>query len=197
MLKRYNQTYKTVLYSIILLLSIEFDIKSQQNEEGDLRPIDRFFFGGNVSLMFGNITNIELSPLVGYHITPRLAAGTGIRFEFYKDKGVYYPYQTTIYGGNIFSRYIIINNLGEGINIGLNAGIFTQAEYEVLSLEKQYFDPPYTADGRFLVHSVLVGGGIIQSFGRRSALLLTVLYNLNESARSPYSNPIIRLGVIF
>jgi len=186
-----------LIFTFLILLMIP-DIQAQRDEEEeDLKPIDRIFFGGNFSLMFGNITNIEISPLVGYYITPRLAAGTGIRFEYYRDKGFYYPYQTSIYGGNIFSRYNIIKNLGEGINFGLNTGLFIQAEYEILSLEREYFDPPYTEDGRFLAHSVLVGGGIIQPLGRRSALLLTILYNLNENARSPYSNPIIRMGVIF
>jgi hypothetical protein len=147
--------------------------------------------------MFGTITNIEISPLVGYYITPKLAAGTGIRFEYFKDKGYYESYETTIYGGNIFSRYTIINNLGERLDIGLNAGIFGQVEYEALSLERGYFEPPYTEDGRFIVHSVLVGGGIIQSIGRRSAFLLSVLYNLNETSRSPYSNPIVRVGFTF
>ncbi len=168
-----------------------------KEEEEELRPVDRLFFGGNFGLMFGTITNIEISPLIGYYITPKLAAGTGIRFEYFKDKGYYAPYETTIYGGNIFSRYTIISNLGEGLDIGLNAGIFGQVEYEALSLERGYFEPPYTEDGRFIVHSVLVGGGIIQSIGRRSAFLLSVLYNLNETSRSPYSNPIVRVGFTF
>lgn len=192
-----RQFYKASLILTLLAILLAPVIHAQPDEEEELRPVDRIFFGGNFSLMFGYITNIEISPLVGYYITPRLAAGTGIKFEYYKDKGFYYPYQTAIYGGNIFSRYIIIKNLGEGMNLGLNTGIFTQAEYEVLSLEKEYFEPPYTEDGRFLVHSVLVGGGIIQPIGRRSAFLVTVLYNLNESVRSPYSNPIIRVGFTF
>jgi hypothetical protein len=168
-----------------------------QREEEELRPIDRLFFGGNFGMQFGTITSIEISPLIGYYITPKFSAGVGARFEYFKDKGYYAPYETTIYGGNIFTRYIIISNLGEGLNIGLNTGIFLQAEYEALSLEKAYFEPPYTEDGRFIVHSVLIGGGIIQPLGPRSAFLLSVLYNLNETARSPYSNPIIRVGFTF
>ena len=168
-----------------------------EDEWADIRPIDRLFFGGNFGLMFGTVTNIEISPLVGYYLTPRLAAGGGTRFEYYRDKGYYAPYQTTIYGANLFSRYTIIRNLGEGLNIGLNTGIFAQVEYEALSLDRAYFEPPYTEEGRFWVHSVLVGGGFIQPIGRRSAFILTVLYNLNETARSPYSNPIVRVGFTF
>jgi hypothetical protein len=188
---------KNIIKFLLLFLSFMPMILFAQSEEEKVRPIDRIFFGGNFGMQFGTITNIEISPLVGYFITPKLSAGTGIRFEYFKDKGYYAPYETIIYGGNIFTRYIIISNLGEGLNIGLNTGIFAQVEYEALSLEKAYFEPPYTEDGRFIVHSVLVGGGIIQPIGRRSAFLLTVLYNLNENARSPYSNPIIRVGFTF
>lgn len=170
---------------------------AQMYEEEEIRPIDRLFFGGNFGMQFGTITSIEVSPLLGYYITPKLSAGAGIRFEYFKDKGYYAPYETTIYGGDIFTRYVIISNLGEGLNIGLNTGIFAQVEYEALSLEKAYFEPPYTGDGRFIVHSILVGGGIIQPIGARSAFLFSVLYNLNETARSPYSNPIFRVGFTF
>lgn len=184
---------------LLFLVNVPVIIFAQREEEEEIRPIDRIFFGGNFGMQFGTITSIEVSPIVGYYITPKLSAGAGIRFEYFKDKGYYatYAYETTIYGGDIFTRYIIISNLGEGLNLGLNTGIFIQAEYEALSLEKMYFDPPYTEPGRFIVHSVLVGGGIIQPIGSRSAFLLSVLYNLNESARSPYSNPIIRVGFTF
>lgn len=189
-----NKGIKRFLLLFLMFLPL---ILSAQSEEEELRPIDRIFFGGNFGMQFGTITRIEISPLAGYYITPKLAAGVGLRFEYFNDKGYYAPYETTIYGGDIFTRYTIISNLGEGLNLGLNTGIFIQAEYEALSLEKAYFEPPYTENGRFIVHSILVGGGIIQPIGRRSAFLLSVLYNLNESARSPYSNPIIRVGFTF
>jgi hypothetical protein len=194
-----NRSARLLVFLLILIQCIIPAISFAQadEEDQDLRPIDRLFFGGNFGLMFGTVTNVEISPLVGYYLTPRLAAGAGIRFEYFRDKGYYEPYQTTIYGGNIFSRYTIIRNLGEGLNIRINSGIFTQVEYEALSLEREYFEPPYTGDGRFIVHSILVGGGLIQPIGRRSALLLTVLYNLNETSRSPYSNPVVRVGFTF
>jgi hypothetical protein len=192
-----NNSISRKLLMLLLALMPLILMAQQKEEEREDRPIDRLFFGGNFGFMFGTVTNIEISPLVGYYITPKLAAGTGIRFEYFREKGYYEPYHTIIWGGNIFSRYTIISNLGDGLNIGMNMGIFGQAEYEALSLEREYFEPPYTEDGRFISHSVLVGGGIIQSVGRRSALLVTVLYNLNENALSPYSNPIVRIGFTF
>jgi hypothetical protein len=189
---------RLIKFSLLFLTFMPLILFAQpKEEEEEIRPIDRLFFGGNFGLMFGTITNVEISPLAGYYITPKLAAGAGIRFEYFKDKGYYAPYESTIYGGNLFSRYTIISNLGEAFNIGLNSGIFGQIEYEALSLEKEYFEPPYTEKGRFIVHSILVGGGIIQPIGRRSAFMLSVLYNLNENSRSPYSNPIVRVGFTF
>ena len=193
---RYFKYRLADLLFLLISFSLSINLLSAQEQE-DLRPIDRIFFGGNFGMQFGTITDIEISPLVGYHITPRLSAGVGTRFEYFKDKGLYYPFETTIFGGSVFSRFVIIQNLGEGLNLGINTGVFTQAEYEMLSLEREYFEPFPTGTGRFLVHSVLVGGGLIQPIGRRSALLISVLYNLNESARSPYSNPIIRIGFNF
>ena len=113
-------------FNLLMILFLGFMpvilLAQTEEEEKESGLSDRLFFGGNFGLMFGTITNIEISPLVGYYITPRLAAGTGIRFEYYRDKGYYAPYHTTIFGGNVFSRYTIIKNLGEGLNIGLNAG---------------------------------------------------------------------------
>ena len=195
-MNNYRKYRVIFLFAILITTGSLTSILYAQDEE-ELRPIDRIFFGGNFGMQFGTITNVEVSPLVGYRITPRFSAGLGTRFEYFKDKGIIYPYETTILGGSVFTRYVIIQNLGEGINLGLNTGIFTQAEYEMLSLEREYFEPPYTGTGRFFVHSILLGGGIIQPIGRRSAFLVTVLYNLNESARSPYSNPIIRIGFNF
>ena len=78
-------------YKLVFLLACLFtfclavyNLNAQDEEE--LRPIDRIFFGGNFGMQFGTITNIEVSPLVGYHITPRLSAGVGTRFEYFKDK---------------------------------------------------------------------------------------------------------------
>ena len=173
-------------------------LSAQDDELTNVR--DRLFFGGNFGLQFGTITNIEISPLIGYYITSRLASGIGIKYEYYKDSRdySYLNYETNIYGGSLFSRYLIIKNMSETIKLGINSSIFTHAEYEMLSLERKYFEfPPTLEDGRFIVHSILVGGGLLQPIGRRSAFLMMVLWNLNESAQSPYHNPVIRIGFNF
>lgn len=168
-------------------------------DEEEMSFSDRIFFGGNFGLQFGTITNVELSPIVGYYFTPRLAGGTGIRYEFYRDRRPgFIPFETHIYGGSLFTRLILIDDLEEMIGIRLNSKVFAHAEYEMLSLEKKYFEVPATLEeGRFPLHSVLVGGGLFQPVGRRSGLVMMVLWNLNQTASSPYSNPVIRIGFNF
>ncbi|KPL12221.1 MAG: hypothetical protein AMS26_18430 [Bacteroides sp. SM23_62] len=173
-------------------------IQAQWEEKPPLR--DRIFFGGNFGLQFGTVTNIEISPLAGIYLTPRLAMGPGIRYEYYKSNYPgFVPYETHIYGGTVFARYMVIKNMGEAVGLGLNFGLFGHSEYEILSLESRYFEigAPPDAEGRFNLHSVLLGGGIYQPIGRRAGFLIMILWNLNETASSPYSNPIFRIGFNF
>jgi hypothetical protein len=185
---------------IILLVWLTAGVLEAQREE-PAGFMDKLFLGGNFGLQIGTVTNIEISPLVGYHITTRLAGGVGARYEYYKDSRNYFPFipfKTNIYGGSVFSRYMVIQDLNRLIGLGPSSGIFAHTEYEILSLERKYFEVPATLqEGRFYLHSVLAGGGLYQPVGRRSAFTLAVLWNLNQTASSPYTNPIIRVGFHF
>ncbi len=188
---------KILLGSLLACLMIP-DAGARWEDPPNLK--DRLFFGGNFGLSFGSTTSIIVSPLAGVHITPRLSGGLGLRYEYYKSNYPgYVPYDTHIFGGSVFSRFMVIQSIGEAIGLGgLNTGLFLQGEYEILSLESQYFDLSNPSpSGRFNLHSVLVGGGLYQPIGRRSGFLITVLWNLNESYNSIYANPIIRIGFTF
>ncbi len=147
---------------------------------------DRFFFGGSLGLQFGSATYIDVSPLVGYKITEKLHAGLGVTYIYYKVKDSYYnySYETSIYGGRVFGRYYILDNL------------FAHTEFEVLNMEVPSeiggtgnFD--YVRDN---ITSLMVGGGYAQPIGSNAALTLMILWNLTEEQYSPYQNPIFRLG---
>lgn len=141
----------------------------------------RFFFGGNFGIQVGDYTIIELSPLVGYRITERFSSGVQINYSYIHVSS--FNLSTTIYGTSVFSNYYIAKNF------------FLRGEYEWLSLESQYFNPAvYQTQKRFSIHSILVGGGYRQQIGERSYINLMILWNLNESALSPYQNPIIRMS---
>jgi len=169
---------------------------------------DRLFFGGNFGrLQIGTITNIEISPHAGYYITPRWAAGIGFTYEYYNNK--YFPYilpgqivpgrlETHIWGGRLFTNYVIINDVNDWIPFLPNMRIFAHAEYETLSYEKKLFSNYYDTKGRELFHSFLVGGGLRFPMGKRSSMNFTVLWNLNNEINSIYGNrPVIRIGFNF
>jgi len=55
---------------------------------------DRLVFGGNIGANFGTRTFIEVSPVIGYRIKPKLITGIGINYNFFSD-----PFQKgTVYG---------------------------------------------------------------------------------------------------
>jgi hypothetical protein len=141
------------------------------------RFIDKVFFGGNVGAQFGTITFMEISPLVGYKFTDKIAGGIGATYQYYHYRDKYYDLETNVYGGRIFGRYLFTDYL------------FGHAEYEYLNLEAFDF-----RRRRVDVESLLVGGGYIQKLGGNASIVAMILYNFTESVYTPYSNPIIRIG---
>ena len=191
----------------ILILCFMFAIPVMAQNNYSFR--DRLFFGGNLGLAIGTYTDIEVSPLVGYYITPRWAAGVGFTYEYYNNKyhwtlydsytgqfSGYERYETNIFGGRLFTNYVIVNNVNDWIPFGLNFRIFAHAEYEAMSYEKNFFDPDL--QGRQLQNSILVGGGLRFPSGKRSSMNLYILWNLNSQLNNFYgSGPIIRMGFNF
>lgn len=172
-----------LLLLLICLSTSAWGQKSTSNVTDTLPAKKKFdwnkvFIGGGLGLQFGTITLFDISPLIGYRFTDRMSAGIGVTYQYYRYKDKFIDFTTNVYGGRLFGRYLITENL------------FAHAEYEVLSLET--FD---YLNNRINVVSVLVGGGYRQPIGSYSYLNLMILWNLNESAYSPYINPIIRIGV--
>ncbi len=185
-----------VIYCVLFVSPIE--------AKNDLTLRDRLFFGGSFGLVAGDYTDIEVSPLIGYYITPRWAAGIGISYEYYNNKyhfydtsnGRYERFETSVWGGRLFTSYVIVNNVNDWIPLGLNFRIFLHAEYEALSYKKEFFE--YGATGRELLNNFLVGGGLRFPMGARSSMNLTILWNLNPNLYDVYGNgPLIRLGFNF
>jgi hypothetical protein len=180
---------------LFLALIMSLSVFSQENNEQENNEItwrDRLFFGGCVGLQIGSPTIIELAPQAGYRITSRLSAGIGAKYEYYKNSRGY-QYETSVYGGNVFSSCVLWKNF-----ISEGSSLLAHAEYEALSLERKYFEYPDTNEsGRFILNSFLVGGGMRQRIGRRSYLNILILWNLNETTYSPYQNPILRVSFQF
>jgi hypothetical protein len=145
--------------------------------------IDRLTFGGNFGASFGDVTFIEVSPNVGYHVTDDFIVGIGLTYSYLRDRRATLDYKTNIFGGRTFLQHIIFENF------------VAHAEYELLNLKTiddratSNFEPQ-----RRNIHSLFVGGGFRSTLGGYSYINLLILYNLNDSRYSPYTNPQIRAG---
>lgn len=178
MLKISNFMTKLLIFLIFTLVNVS--LFSQNNGNYKESFINRVVLGGNLGLQFGSTTFIDISPTIGYKITPKFIAGVGVTYQYYRDKSVTPDYFTSIYGGRTFLTYHIYENL------------FAHIEYEHLRYQA-YILPSYDKDW-VGVNSYLVGGGYTQKISPNLGVAITILYNLNETVYSFYSNPIIRVG---
>ena len=107
---------------------------------------DRLMVNGNFGLQFGDITLIDLSPMVGYKFSDRFVAGPGVMYQYLglKNYGSYH-----IYGGKVFGRAAVFEK------------IFAHTEYELLNLPRLTQNPATKEidETRTNISSLLVGGG--------------------------------------
>lgn len=170
-----------LLFSVFLVCPL---VNGQGAIEKKSKLNDKLFFGGGVGMYFGSVTSIDLSPMIGFKPTDKFYFGLKGTYQYVKDNN--YNFSTDIYGGSIFGLYVFFDK------------VVAFAEYEVVSLESRYYNTQIDPeDDRFWVDSPMIGGGLSQSVGSRSKVLILLLWNLNNSGSSPYSNPIVRVSFLF
>ncbi len=152
----------------------------------------RIFYGGDIGLSFGSVTFISANPIIGYRVSNRLSMGTGFNYTYAKSS--YYNYEGSMYGGNVFSSYTIIKNLGEVLTAYTGSGILLYAEYSAINISNYYNYPGTTIKW---IGTPLAGLAFQTPIGNKSYMLIMVLYNFNECSMSPYSNPVFRVSLQF
>lgn len=191
--KRYPGRQAKTAFAFIVLLAVSFSAVYGQRERTEVPPLkERLFYGGNFGLQFGTFTNIEVSPVIGLWVLPRLGIAAGPDFQYYKEPS----FSTTIYGGKTYVEYVFLEDLNNIIPLGVHLGLFLHLEDEALSLES-VFKPVPDNFGRFWVNTVLGGGGIRQLIGPRSSLNFTFLWALTDSGYNFYASPEIRISFMF
>lgn len=181
----------TLFFSILAFSVCQSQISSTLNDRPTMK--ERLFFGGSFGLQLGTITDIELSPVAGIWLLPRLAIATGPNYRFYKD-----PYgRTDIYGGRLYSELMIIQALDKIIPVGANTGIFFHLEDEILCLQSSFWKINPGDSERFSINTILAGAGISQMMGVRSSFNFMVLWALNDPLYEVYGNPEIRISFYF
>jgi hypothetical protein len=186
--------YSRYLIITFILLLTSFSVISGQQARQAPPPIkERLFFGGSFGLQFGSVTDIQVAPVVGLWVLPRVAVAVGPNFRYYRDR---YSH-TDIYGLKSYVQLVVIKDINKILPIGANTGIFLHLEDELLNLESSFWRNPPVFSERFYLNTILAGGGISQQIGRRSSLNIMVLWALNDSGYGIYSNPEIRVSFSF
>jgi len=155
--------------------------KISSPQKNTKKPGKNFFFGGGLGGGYSTYSSyIQITPIIGYSVSPEFQVGTRLTYmhQWYKDyNNVKYNYN--IYGGSLFLRYIFLKSL------------YAQAEYEILSVPDYY---SADANANRAVNSLFAGLGFIQHVGGKAFFTVSVLYNFLEDRYSPYSNPLVRMG---
>ena len=197
-----------VLLSQLSLLSLgqESQIKKKQNFW------NRVSVGGNLGLQFGTVTAVDVSPEIMIRVVDQLHLGVGFSYDYLQTKDYFWDdtnqkwldFKANVYGGRFFARYYLRNIFDNFLG-----NFFAHAEYEYLYYTRPFIqDPtgtivdPYGYSYRqgkdvMEISSLFVGVGYEQPISQRAFIDLLILYNLNETYDSPYSNPIFRLGFGF
>jgi hypothetical protein len=179
-------TFLALLFSTVLAVQAQQEMPSRKG---------KFFLVPEFWLSFGTTTYIEIAPMVGYHVNDRLVVGIGPHYIYqsWKNQAPLPPTQTHAFGLKGFARFALITNAEQFLPINLFSDLFAHVEYEGMSLERDIYYQQGDV-GRFIYHAFLVGGGLSQRIGMYNSVSFMVLWDLNESSQSPYSNPIFRIG---
>ena len=161
---------------------------------------DHLIYGGNLWFSFGTVRSVDISPMIGYIVKPRLTTGIYFFYNYYEN--VYYDFSTDLYGFRPYIQLTAIKDINETLNIqsSTETGIVFQGETEFMSLNKNLFaSSPIFVPGanRIWINSILVGGGIRQTNGGKSGMYLLLMWNVSNALYYPYGNPIIRFGFNF
>ena len=146
---------------------------------------ENLFFGGYISLSFGDYSVFGIEPMIGYHINPKFSTGLKIRYDYIRDDRYSETLTSSNYGGSIFGRYRITPKF------------YAQVEPAMYNYELHYFNGTDFSSEREWIPYLFAGGGFRQPLGERSWAYVEVMFDLLMDDKSPYDDwtPFFSIGV--
>jgi len=198
-----------LLFASILPANSQDSIPQPQRKKSTESFWRRVNVGGNVGFTFGSVTGIVISPEVSIRAVNYLYTGVGFTYQYFHQKDYFYnrmtndfiDYSSSVIGGRVFARYYL-----RGLFNNFLGNLYPHVEYEYLYYTVPYvYDPagyildpynnPYSpGESAVEINSIFVGAGFSQPIAGRAYLDFLILFNLNDSYLSPYTNPVIRIG---
>ncbi len=181
---------KTVLLFIILF-SLNFLSFSQEKNDSIYAENPNFtqykekskfsqnlYLGGGLGFTFGDVTIVDVSPIIGYRISDRFSCGVGFQYSYLNS--TFYDVEISVYAVSIFGKFLINDN------------IFIQAESSQVNYTPYY---QYSNEDRIWSSPLYIGGGYREQIGGNSYVEIAVLYDVLEELPSYIqSNPMFRVG---
>jgi len=202
---------KTTLLKIIVILFLLFNNclvyaqnndKTAESKKGKSKQENEikypyFFAGGSLWLGFGSYTYVDVNLMFGSQLTKRLNVGISGRYQYIHDKTYLEgEFETSVYGGSVFSQFAVIEDFRKLFNTKMHNGILIHAEYEFLNTKYNFlhFGDTDLGRDRYWLYNMLLGGGYFQQMGKQSKAYILILWNLTPSTDNPYTYPQIRVG---
>jgi hypothetical protein len=174
---------KIIIICFAIYAYSSISAQSDSTNTTNKTPIaDRLFFGGDLGLLFGTTTLIDISPIIGIKVTESVSVGGGPIFQYYGFKTQSGNFSTTTYGGRGLGRYYFSDQF------------FAHVEYQQLSLES--INQFNNTIRRVSVPVGLIGGGYIQPIGGNTYINIQILFDVINDINAPYASPILRGGII-
>lgn len=164
----------------------------RENAEKKGFDANKLIFGGGVGFGMGTgIISFGVSPIIGYRITDRFAAGISLGYQYYRVKDFlpafnrqtafydYYNLNQSMFSGGVWARYVVWDN------------IFLHSEFEYnLTTYNDY--PPNNLPGigyektrvSYGVPCLLLGGGYRQPVGEHMSFVIMALYDVLQDIPS-------------
>ena len=144
---------------------------------------ERIYVGGYLGLQFGTYTSIDISPLVGYRVTPDFNVGIGVLYTYtsFDYGGTIGQHGYSSWGGRLTANYTLFNFLALGI----------EYQYRTVELYNVY-EQSFEDQG---VNVLFLGGGIRQKVGGNTYMFLMAYYDVLQEEYSPYNSVVLRIGV--
>jgi len=143
-------------------------------------PPSKIYYGGSVTLSFGDATQVGIFPMIGYKISPKFSLGGEVGYEYVNYDDI--DESSHNFGGGVFGRYRFIPQL------------YGHAELDLVS----YDIPALSGESsREAVPFLLLGGGYVHQVSPRTSLFAEVLVDVLQDENSPYDDwePILSIGV--
>lgn len=170
-----------MIRAITLIFSVLYAVQLIAQEDD---VYEKWYAGYNIGMQIGAVINLSGSMHIGRYITNNISIGVGGLYNYYNDARYSNMLELHIWGGRAFVRYDILKEL------------FVLSEYEYLTYKTDIFHPLRKIE-RIECHHLLIGGGyrILFSDMKKDCTYIMLLYNINETFYTPYSNPVIRVGI--